>query len=72
MIILNECNCALTPKEEELFKLKQYSPDFKTRAVANYIQKGNGSCNFMFPLIFDTKDILSIHWTLDNIKTIQQ
>lgn len=36
MIILNECNCALTSKEGEgLFKLRQYSPDFKTGAVGN-------------------------------------
>lgn len=34
MIIPNEYNCALASKEgEELFKPRQYSPDFKTRAV---------------------------------------
>lgn len=34
-IILNECNCPLTSKDRDLFKLRQYSPDFKTGAAGN-------------------------------------
>ena len=48
MIIPNEYNCALTSKEgKELFKPRQYSPDFKTRAV----RKQDRQENFQFHVL---------------------